>query len=115
VLATIGIYGTIAYTVSRRTHEIGIRMALGAQGKNVIGLIMRQGLCVLLVGEALGISGALAAHKLMASMVFQVSTTDLATYVGISVSWAAVAMLANYVPSRRATLIDPLQAIRVQG
>jgi putative ABC transport system permease protein len=113
VLATVGIYGTIAYTVSRRTHEIGIRMALGAQGSDVIRLIMRQGLGVLLVGEALGISGALVLNKLLASMVFQVSTTDLATYIGISLAWAGVAILANYIPSRKATLVDPLLAIRV--
>jgi putative ABC transport system permease protein len=100
VLATIGIYGTIAYNVSCRIHETGIRMALGAQRRNVIGLIMRKRLCVLLAGEALGIAGSLALHKLMASMVFQVSTTDLATYIGISATWAAVDMLANYAPSR---------------
>jgi putative ABC transport system permease protein len=112
VLATIGIYGTIAYAVSRRTHEIGIRMALGAQKGDVLRLVIRQGLWMLMIGEAAGIAGALALNKLMSSMVFEISTTDLATYVGISLTWAAVAILATYLPSRRATLVDPLQALR---
>ncbi len=115
VLATVGIYGTIAYSVSRRTHEIGIRMAVGAQRRDVIRLIMRQGLGVLLIGEALGLAGSLALNRLMSSLVFQVSTTDLATYAAVSLAWAGAAVLANYFPSRKATLIDPLQAIRVQG
>ena len=113
-LATIGIYGTIAYAVSRRTHEIGIRMALGAQKGDVLRLVIRQGLWMLVIGEAAGIAGALALNKLMLSMVFEISTTDLTTYVGISLTWAAVAMLATYFPSRRATRVDPLQALRCE-
>lgn len=112
VLATIGIYGAIAYAVSQRTHEIGIRMALGAQNGDVLRLVIQQGLWMLVIGEAAGIAGALALNKLMSSMVFKVSTTDLATYVGVSLTWAVVAILATYLPSRRAALVDPLQALR---
>jgi len=113
-LATIGIYGTIAHAVSRRTHEIGIRMALGAQKGDVLRLVIRQGLWMLMIGEAAGIAGALALNKLMSSMVFEVSTTDRATYVGISLTWAAVAILASFLPARRATRIDPMLALRCE-
>jgi len=111
-LATIGIYGTIAYAVSRRTHEIGIRMALGAQKGDVLRLVIRQGLWMVIIGEAAGIAGVLALNKLMSSMVFEVSTTDRVTYIGISLIWAVVAILATYLPSRKATLVDPIQALR---
>jgi ABC-type antimicrobial peptide transport system permease subunit len=112
VLCTIGIYGTIACTVSRRTHEIGIRMTLDARRANVLALILRQGLWTLLVGAVVGMAGALALNQLLSSMVFGISATDRATYLWSSLAWAVVAMLAAYLPSRRATRIDPLRALR---
>jgi putative ABC transport system permease protein len=114
VLATIGIYGTIAYSVSRRTHEIGIRMALGAQAGNVLRLLIRQGLWMLTIGEAIGLAGALALNKLLSSMVFGVTTTDALTYIVVSLTWAAVAILASFLPARRATWIDPMLALRCE-
>jgi putative ABC transport system permease protein len=114
VLATIGIYGTIAYSVSRRTHEIGIRIALGAQAGNVLGLIIRQGLWMLIIGEAIGLAGAVALNEFISSMVFGITATDAATYSGVVVIWAAVTILASYLPARKATLIDPLQALRCE-
>lgn len=112
ILATIGIYTSIAYSVSRRTHEIGIRMALGAQRKNVLTLILKQGVWMMVVGETIGLAGALALNHLMGKMVFGVTTTDTATYVAVLLSWATVAFLASYIPAARAARIDPLQSLR---
>jgi putative ABC transport system permease protein len=113
-LATIGIYGIIAYSVSNRTQEIGIRLALGALKSDVLRLIFGQGLWMLIIGEAIGLTGAVAMNKLMSSMVFRVTTTDPLTYVVVTAVWAAVALLACYIPARRATEVDPMVALRYE-
>ena len=111
VLGSIGIYGVISYSVSQRTHEIGIRMALGAEQEHVLSLIVKQGLLLVGAGEVLGLAAALVLNKVISSMVFQVSTTDPLTYAGVSLVWAAVALSACYVPARRATKVDPIVAL----
>ena len=112
VLAAVGVYGVVSYTVSQRTHEIGIRMALGAQGEDVLGLVLRQGMALVGIGLALGLLAALAATRQLASLVYGVSTNDPWTFASVAVALAAVALAANALPARRATRVDPLVALR---
>jgi putative ABC transport system permease protein len=113
-LASVGLYGTMAYAVSQRTREIGIRMALGAQPRDVLRMIVGEGSRLALTGLALGILSALAATRLMRSLVFEVSTTDPATFAMTGGLLAAVALAASYLPARRATRVDPLSALRIE-
>jgi putative ABC transport system permease protein len=113
LLGAIGIYGVISYVVGRRTHEIGIRMALGAEAKDVRRQVLRQGGSVVLVGVLIGLTGAFALTRLMESVVFGVSPTDPATYFAASAGLLAIALLAMYVPARRAAEVDPVEALRV--
>ncbi|MBO0800693.1 MAG: FtsX-like permease family protein, partial [Blastocatellia bacterium] len=112
VLASIGIYGVISYSVAQRTHEIGIRLALGATSRDVLWLVIRQGLLLVLIGVAIGTGVALALTRILKNMLFGVSATDPATFVGIALLLACVAMIASYIPARRATKVDPLVAFR---
>lgn len=113
-LALLGIYGVLTYWVTQRTHEIGIRMALGAEQRNIVGLVVRQALGLVLIGIGLGLGGAFALTRVLASLLFGVSTTDGLTFGGLSLLLAAVALLASYLPARRAARVDPLVALRCE-
>ena len=114
LLGVIGIYGVVSYAVSQRTREVGIRMALGAQRSEIGGMFLRQGLALTLVGVAVGLAGAVGLARWMSVLLFGVSPLDPVTYVGVSVAMIATAGLATYVPSRRATRLDPNVALRVE-
>jgi predicted permease len=112
VLAVCGIYGITAYSVARRTPEFGIRNALGATQSDILRLVLRQGLAIVLAGSAIGIGAALALTRVMKSLLYQVSATDPVIFAGVSVIFGFVALLACYLPARRATRINPLEALR---
>jgi putative ABC transport system permease protein len=112
ILASIGIYGVISYDVTQRTSEIGIRMALGAQAPDIVRLVLRQGVLLTLGGLLLGIVGASALTRFLASLLFEVHPTDAATYAIVSALLAIVAFAASWIPTRRATRVDPLIALR---
>ena len=114
VLTIIGLYGVMSYSVAQRTNEIGIRMALGAQSRDVLGLIVKEGLKMVLFGLVLGIGGALALTRLLETLLFGVKTRDPATFLAIAGLLSIVAMLACYIPAWRATRVDPLEALRCE-
>ena len=113
LLAGIGIYGVVAYSVAERTHEIGIRVALGAAGGDVVGLVMRRVLTLVVPGVGLGLIGALAVTRVLATFLFGVKPNDPATFAGVAAVLVAVAFLAGLVPARRASRVNPLIALRV--
>jgi putative ABC transport system permease protein len=114
ILAAVGLYGLIAYTVAQRTHEIGIRMALGAAPRDVLKLVIGQGLKLASAGAAIGIVGALSLSRLMQGLLFQVSPTDPVTFIGVTALLTIVALAASYIPARRAMRVDPMIALRYE-
>jgi ABC-type antimicrobial peptide transport system permease subunit len=114
LLGTIGLYGVIAYSVSQRTREIGIRMALGAQQRELTKMFVRHGLTLACIGVVCGLIAAFALMRLLSSLLFHVSPVDPLTYGAVSLGLVAAAMLASYIPSRRAASIDPVEALRAE-
>ena len=114
VLGSVGLYGVIAYSVSQRTHEIGIRVALGAERKHVLGLVLTEGMFVILAGLAIGLAASLIVTRFLASLLFGVSPTDPLTFASVAVLLAVIALLACYLPARRAMRIDPMRALRYE-
>jgi putative ABC transport system permease protein len=112
LLAAVGIYGVMSYMVTQRTQEIGIRIALGAQPRDVLSMVLRSGMALLLLGIAIGLLGAYSLSQFLQSLLFQVTSTDLLTYLSVPVLLTLVALLACYLPARRAMRVDPVIALR---
>jgi putative ABC transport system permease protein len=112
ILAGVGVYGVMAYSVARRTHEIGIRRALGAQQQDVMRLVLRRGAALVLVGITLGLAGALALTRFLSNLLYGVTVRDPLTFVAVSLILVGVALMANYIPARRAAKVDPMVALR---
>jgi putative ABC transport system permease protein len=113
-LAAVGIYGVVAFSVTRRTQEIGIRMSLGAQRGNILRLVLGEGARMAALGVVIGIGASLAITRVMSSLLFGISATDPATFIGVAVLLGGVALIASYIPTRRAMRLDPTEALRYE-
>jgi putative ABC transport system permease protein len=114
VLTIVGLYGVMSYSVAQRTNEIGIRLALGAQSRDVLLMVVKQGSALILVGLVFGLAGAYALTRLIASLLFGVTAKDPFTFVAAAVLLAIVGLLACYIPALRATKVDPMEALRCE-
>jgi putative ABC transport system permease protein len=114
ILAAVGLYGGLSYTVAQRRHEIGIRVALGAQPRDIVRMVLGEGLLLALIGIAIGVGGALALTRFLRSLLFEIKPTDPVTFVGIASLLVLVALAACYVPARRAMRVDPMIALRYE-
>jgi len=114
LLATVGIYGVLSYSVSQRTQEVGIRMALGATSRTVLGLVVGQGMLLVAIGVGIGLAGSLGLARLLASLLFGVNTSDPATFAVVSLVLAVAAFVATYIPARRATKVDTITELRYE-
>jgi ABC-type antimicrobial peptide transport system permease subunit len=114
MLGTIGVYAMISYVVSQRTQEIGVRIALGADKGNVAAMVLRQGLTLAVAGVAVGVVSALVLTRIMSALLYGVSPTDPMTFAAVSVGLTAIALVASYLPARRAAATDPVEALRAE-
>src|SRR5262249_44069228 len=114
MLASVGLYGVMAYVVGQRRREIGVRLALGAQRRDVFRLVVKEGMALAAVGVAMGLAGALAGTRLLTKFLYGVEPTDATTFICVALLLAVVALLANYLPARRAARTDPMQALRAE-
>jgi putative ABC transport system permease protein len=114
LLAVVGLYGVMAYNGVRRVREIGVRLALGARRLQILAMMLRQGMRLLVIGLVVGFAGALATSRVLRAMLFQVSATDPLTHFGVALLLAAVAAVACWIPARRASRVDPMEALRME-
>jgi ABC-type antimicrobial peptide transport system permease subunit len=114
VLAAVGLYGVLAYAVTQRTHELGIRMALGAGKRNILALVLGQGVRLALLGIGLGLIGAITLTRVMRALLYEITPTDPLTFAGVTLLLIVVALLASWIPARRAMKVHPMEALRYE-
>jgi len=114
ILASVGIYGVMSYSVTQRTQELGVRMALGAQRRDIFSLVLKQGIILALIGVGIGVAGAIGLSKVLGSVLYGISATDPLTFISVALIMIVVALVACFFPARKATKVDPLTAMRYE-